>query len=412
MTENKRTLQASYFEAFLNSFVVGLAENFFTAFSLKMGVSSLQTGLLISLPLLFAAAGQFVSLQTYSLSKTKNISDFVLKATLVQSVCLILLSAWSLSELKSSNTMVFAGLMFLFSIYWYGHFVIQPAWNRWISEFVPVVVSQQFFSVRTWLNQLGIITGLLVGGFGLHLNYLQVPIHYLFAFLFLISFACKIGAYYFFNLHKKTEAILHISLASLIKVYKKHFSFYKSYALFNFSIYFSAPFVAGYLLNEKNLRYLEFTVVMIGLFLGKIITSLLLKSRKDQIDPTKLMFYGGLIAAPLPALWPFAESAHLMFITHFLSGMAWASWEVGLSLCIFKNISAEEKAETVSAYNYLAVATQVCGTLAGALIIKFVFSSNYVYLFYFAGLARLITVLPLKRNKLSAETPTNLHQTA
>ena len=79
MTENKRTLQASYFEAFLNSFVVGLAENFFTAFALKMGLSSLQTGLLISLPLLFAAAGQFISHQTYSLSKTKNISDFGLK---------------------------------------------------------------------------------------------------------------------------------------------------------------------------------------------------------------------------------------------------------------------------------------------------------------------------------------------
>ena len=116
MTENKRTLKASYYEAFLSSFVVGLAENFFTAFSLKMGVSSLQTGLLISLPLLFAASGQFFSLQTQALSRSKNISDFVLKATLIQSICLMLLSLWSLVEYKENNTAVFTGLLILFSV--------------------------------------------------------------------------------------------------------------------------------------------------------------------------------------------------------------------------------------------------------------------------------------------------------
>ena len=400
MTEDKRTLKASYYEAFLNSFVVGLAENFFTAFSLKMGVSSLQTGLLISLPLLFAASGQFISLQTHTLSKSKNISDFVLKATLIQTLCLMLLSAWSISEYKDNNTVVFFGLLTVFSVYWYGHFIIQPAWNRWISEFVPAVDSQQFFSVRTWLNQVGIIAGLIVGGFGLHLNYLQVPIHYLFALLFLVSFICKAGSYYFFNLHKKTTAILHLSSDKLKKAIKRHFVFYRSYAVFNFVIYFSAPYVAGYLLTEKKLRYLEFTVVMIGLFLGKNLTSMILRTRKNDVDPTKLMFYGGLIAAPLPALWPISDTAYSMFATHFLSGMSWAAWEVGLSLCFFKNIGPEEKTETISAYNYLGVTTQVLGTLAGAVMIKFTFGNNYDYLFYFAGLARLIAVLPLRKNGL------------
>jgi sugar phosphate permease len=141
---------------------------------------------------------------------------------------------------------------------------------------------------------------------------------------------------------------------------------------------------------------------VVVLFLGKIITSLILKIRKAQADPTKLMFFGGLIVAPLPALWPFADSVALMFVLHFLSGMAWASWEVGLGLCIFKNVSAEEKAETVSAYNYLSAFTQVLGTLAGAGAIKFIFVGNYAYLFYFSGLLRLISALPLHRNKLKA----------
>ena len=397
MTEDQRTLKASYYEAFLNSFVVGLSENFFAAFALKMGVSSLQTGLLISLPLLFAAGAQFIALQTLRISKNRNISDLVLKATMVQSLSLLLLCVWSLSEFIPDNSYVFMGLLVIFSVYWYGHFTIQPAWNRWISEFVPAIDSQQFFSMRTWLNQVGIITGLIVGGFGLHLNYLKIPIEYLFALLFLASFLCKAGAYYFFNLHKRASAILHLSTDKLKRAVLRHSTFYRSYVLFNFSLYISAPFVAGFLLNEKKLRYLEFTVVMMGLFLGKIITSLILRTRKNDIDPTKLMFYGGLVAAPLPALWPFCGSAYSMFMTHFISGMAWAAWEVGLSLCFFKNIGPEEKAETISAFNYLAVTTQVLGTLAGAILIKFLFGNNYDYLFIFAGVARLMAVLPLKK---------------
>lgn len=408
MTSQQRTLRASYFEAFLNSFVVGLAENFFTAFALQQGVSPLQTGLLISLPLIFAAIGQFTTLSQNQIARfthpNANASSLVGRSTLVQAVALVILAIWGWSEFKPGQFVSFFSLLTLFGIYWYGHFVIQPAWNRWISEFVPTLVSQKFFSARTWLNQVGIICGLLVGGFGLHLNYLEIPISALFAGLFLFSFICKLGVYFFFSQHQQSESRVQLSVARLKSAFVQHQKFFKSYFVFNFAIYLSAPFVAGYLLSEKGLRYLEFTSVMIALFVGKIMTSTWLRNLKSNYDPVKLMFLGGAIAAPLPIFWPVNDSVYFMVLVHFISGMAWAAWEVGLSLCFFKNIQAEQKTETISVYNYLGVCTQVLGTLTGAFLVAVFFKDHFEWIFYVAGVARFIAVLPLRKNGLSNST--------
>jgi len=389
----------------LNSFVVGLAENFFTAFALQQGASSLQTGLLISLPLIFAALGQYMTLSQNQISRfthpNQSVSSLVGRSTMVQATALVALSLWSWSEFKPDNTSSFMTLLVLFGIYWYGHFVIQPAWNRWISEFVPTLVSQRFFSARTWLNQVGIISGLLVGGFGLHLNYFEIPISALFAGLFLFGFFCKLGVYFFFSQHQRSASPVQLSVARLKAAYFHHQKFFNSYIVFHFAVYLSAPFVAGYLLNEKGLRYLEFTSVMIALFVGKIVTSIWLRSLKSQYDPVKLMFIGGAIAAPLPIFWPVNDTVHFMVVVHFISGMAWAAWEVGLSLCFFKNISPDQKTETVSVYNYLGIFTQVVGTLTGALLVALFFKNNFEWIFYVAGVARFLAVLPLRKNGLS-----------
>ena len=90
-----------------------------------------------------------------------------------------------------------------------------------------------------------------------------------------------------------------------------------------------------------------------------------------------------------------------MFALHLVSGIAWAFWEVGLSLCFFKNIKDSEKIETISLYNYIGTITQVLGTCFGAMMIYYVFKNVTDYVFILAGIVRLICVLPLRRNTLS-----------
>lgn len=387
------SLKFSYFEAFVTSFVVGFAENYFAAYAVKSGHSALASGLLISLPLIFAVGIQFFS-QPYL--QFMNVSTFVKNATLLQSFSLLTLAILTLT----TATPTFSLLLFLYSIYWLGHFAIQPAWNRWISEIVPKELGQNYFSIRTHLNQIGIIAGLVLGGLTLHLNVIQLQIDHLYFGLFLFGFGCKVLSYFLFKRHQPVAISIYLSKQKMLAIYKKYRDFFKSYSLFNFSIYLSAPFVAGYLLKEMHLTYFEFMIVMLGLFIGKVITSLWLHQSKSLIDPTKLMFFGGLIAAPIPAFWPLCHNVSSMFVLHLISGISWAAWEVGLSLCFFSNIQADEKIETISLYHYIGTFTQVLGTCFGALMIQSVFSSNYNYIFILAGIVRFVCVLPLRKNRL------------
>ncbi len=388
-----RTLKLSYFEAFITSFVVGLAENYFAAYAIQSGHSALVSGLLVSVPLIFAALIQYFS-QPYL--KFMSVSTFVKKATLIQSIPLLLLACLSFFDIHAP----FIILLVLYSIYWLGHFSIQPAWNRWISEIVPTESGQHYFALRTRLNQIGIIVGLIIGGLTLHLNVIQVSIDHLYFGLFLFSFICKILTYFLFKEHPSVQDSISFSREKMFSLFKKYRPFLMSYSTFNFSVYLSAPFVAGYLLKERHLNYLEFMIVMLGLFAGKVLTTTWLRRTKNEIDPTILMFYGGLFAAPLPALWPLCSGPWPMMALHVISGIAWAAWEVGLSLCFFKNIEADQKIEVISLYHYIGILSQVTGTVFGALMISSLFNNNYDSIFIAAGIIRLICVLPLRKNRL------------
>lgn len=385
----------SYLEALLTSLVVGFAENYFAAFSLHHGVSPIESGLLISLPLILAAIFQYL---TQSKKSQRTLSAFVKRSLLIQTLSLIGLAIFSFFKIQHP----FFILFLLYSIYWYGHFSIQPAWNKWIADIIPVEQGQHYFSLRTRLSQVGIILGLIIGGSLLHLKVIDVSVEKLFFSLFLACFVLKLIVVYLFSNHPVYLKPLYLDPQHFKKLFQTNIEFFKKYALFQTTLFISAPFVAGYLLSVRRLNYIEFMIVMGGLFCGKVLTTYLINKNKHQLNPHQLFLWGGLIAAPLPVLWPFCPNVAVMFLVHFVSGFGWAAYEVGISLSFFKNINENQKIEVVSLYNYVGVAFQVVGTLLGALLFRTLFQNNFDYLFYVAGFLRLLAMARLKNTELKS----------
>ncbi|MFN3455706.1 MAG: MFS transporter [Pseudobdellovibrio sp.] len=385
----------SYIEAFLTSLVVGLAENYFSAFALHMGLSALESGVLVSVPLIFAAVLQFL-LQTKL--KATPLDYFIKRSLFLQSISLVIMSLLALLNYKS---FIFFSLLILYSLYWLGHFSIQPAWNRWVADIIPLDHGQKYFSLRSRISQVGIVIGLVFGGALLHLNILNVAVDKLFFILFVSCFTLKILIIQLFKKHPVYSQPLILNADNFKKIYKKNKYFFNRYSVFNITLYFSAPFVAGYLLAVKNLNYMNFMWVMASLFVGKILTTYYLNFNKSQFDPHKLLLWGGIIASPLPALWPFCSTVVMMCLVHLVSGIGWAAWEVGLSLYFFKSIDSKYKIETISLYNYLSIFTQVLGTLLAAYLFRNHLDSNFDVLFIMAGLVRLIAILGLRTPRLA-----------
>lgn len=395
---NKAVVRFSLFEAFFTSLVIGLAETYFPAFSLMKGLSAIEAGVLTSAPLFFAGLFQWVLLK-----KIKNtvVSDWVSKAVLIQLIALACLAACSFIE----TPQMFIILLILYSLYWLGHFVTQPAWNRWVFDLVSLDQSHYYFSLRSRVVQAGIILGLILGGYVLNLNILNLEIKKLFLGIFSLSCFLKYLSYRLYKLHPAVLTQINFDFQHAKNLFFKYKSFFKSYSLFNFSVYLSAPYVVSYLLVARHLTYEQFMWVMAGLFLGKIGTTLLLPRLKENISSFKLLIIGGIVAAPLPALWPFCTEVWMLFALHLLSGFAWGAWEVGLSLCFFKNLNIKEKVEMISIYNFIGTMTQIAGTLVAAFILKFLIQENYNLLFIISGIIRFIFVFSLRAKTFGEVQP-------
>lgn len=386
----------SLIEAVITSLVVGLAETYFPAFSLMKGAGPIEAGLLVSIPLIFAVLFQGVLLKQF---RHLHLSTWVPLAAGVQLFALFGLTVLATSEV--SNPVFW--LMILYSVYWAGYYSAIPAWNRWISDLVSFEESQKYFSARTRFTQFGIVIGLLIGGFLLHFDRLNIPIQYLFSGLFAVCSIFKYLTYKLFRSHPESLATIHFDNKKAIELFRTHRSFFNRYILFNFAVYFSAPFVASYLLSFRKISYESFMWIMVGLFVGKILMTLILSNTKKHLPAFSMLFYGAVASAPLPILWPLCVNVPLMFGLHFVSGFAWACWEVGLSLSFFKNLHPQDKIEVVSIYYFFSVMTQIVGTLVGAFLLKFVVHENYEILFIIAGLCRLLFAMGLRNRTFGAE---------
>jgi hypothetical protein len=391
----RSNLKYSYFEAFLSSFVVGIAESFFAAFSIEKGMSTIQSGMLLSLPLILAVCANLL-FNFYI--RHRSISQQVKRNTLLQTLSLVGLILFSVSDI-SNSIFVFSSLMVLYSVYWYGYFSSQPVWNIWISELITDSQGHEYFALRTRLTQIGIISGLVLGGILLQWKVLNLAPSHLFGLLFSAAFIGQLFKYYSFKRHVPSTSVMTFSFKKVKHIFNQNRSFFSSYGLFNASLFLSAPYVTGYLLTTKNLNYIHFMFVTVSLFAGKIVSTYFLSLKANKLTPIKLMAIGGIIAAPLPLLWPYCNTPEAMYALNFISGMFWALWDVGLSLSFFKNISSKDKIETVTLYHSIGFFSQVIGTCIGALCIKYLFNYNYHSVFVFAGIIRFVCILPFTRNK-------------
>lgn len=391
----KSELKYSYFEAFLSSFIVGIAESFFAAFSIEKGMSTIQSGLLLSLPPILAVV---INLIFNFYSQKMVVSHQVKRNVLLQAFSITGLIIFSMA-ISQHSSFSFWGLLGLYSIYWFGYFSSLPAWNLWISELLHADRGHDYFTLRTRMIQIGTISGLITGGAILQWKSLNWSNSYLFGLLFSTALLGLLLKFYSFNKHSHSSSVVSFSFPKMKKIFQTNRNFFNSYGLFNTSIYLSTNYVTGYLLITRQIDYFHFMLITACSFAGKISTTYILNLQKTAPRPIRLMTLGGLLAAPLPLLWPYCPHVEAMYILNFTSGALWSLWEIGLALIFFKDIPAREKIETVTLYNIVGISTQMIGTCVGALFIKYVFNSDYTYVFLFAGIMRFLCVLPFQKNK-------------
>ncbi len=395
----KHIHKVSWLEAFFSSLMIGAGETYFQAYALSLGQSEVNAGLLASLPMLAGASIQLLGL--WGVTYFKSMKKWVLLTALIQALSFLPMIFFGLQNHAAS----FFNLFAMMSLYWLGSFAVNPAWTVWIAKLIQPGQSLHFFSIRVRFSQLGLLTGLFLGGL-----LLQTRIHFRFGlsetygYLFLIAMLGRFLSVGFLFLQKdfdfqwKPTTPRHLKeILSRFWGNKYQRQFLVALPMYILTVNISAPFVTPYLLSELQFTPVNFMWSLAGLFSGKFLTIWLVKKIKPNWSSFQILACGVLISAPGPIFWPLSTSLFFVILLQFYSGLGWGLYELGLQLIFFKDLNEEEKVDSMTIYQFLNSFAILVGSFLGAqyLLRQGATTDHYWNLFMVVGCVRFVFALIL-----------------
>ncbi|MCK6598383.1 MAG: MFS transporter [Bdellovibrionaceae bacterium] len=396
-----RSMRLSLMDAFFYSLMVGAGETFLPAYAISLGSGQITAGILTSLPLV---TGAFLQLFTPKLvQKLGNPKWWVVSSVLVQACAFLPLVFFS-----SLNKPDIVFLFLIFTLYWASGFSVNPFWTYWMSQLIPEAEKNKYFSVRAKISQVGLIIGLVAGGLALNYKVEFLPFSSVFGGLFFVAFLCRLlsGVVLSRKTYKaewsgvlKEQNFSLKETLNFIRKSSKERSFLFSLFPFYASVFISAPFVNPFMLAQLKMEYSHYMGALVALLIGKFFCSWYLEQRSQKITPYGVFFWGVLLISPGPLMWGVSNGLIYIMMLQFFSGMAWACFEVGIQLILFKKVSLREKIPFVSMYNFFMSLAAIIGTFIGAQSLRWLTLSydSYINLFLFGGVVRFLTAFPLLR---------------
>ena len=381
------------------SVMVGVGETYVPAFVLALGLGAIAAGLITTLPIV---AGAVLQLATpWAVARLGSHRRWVVACATLQAVSLLLLVALALTASSGAAAWtVFAAA----TLYWSASLATGPAWNTWIEELVPKRMRPRFFASRVRICQIAVLIGFVVGGLVLQASNSTSYIMFAFAGLFTVAALCRFVSAGFLARQSESTEISQLPQVGLRQLLRRveagpGTALLAYLLLVQGAVYVAAPFFTPYMLNELRFSYVQFMVLTSIAVTAKALAMPYIGRFAQRVGGHRLLCFGGLAIVPLSALWIVSQSFWYLAGVQFVSGVAWATYELAMFLMFFEAIPRERRVGLLTLYNLGSALAMVCGSLLGASLLKLAGPgwTSYLILFGVSSLGRLTTVVLLSR---------------
>lgn len=381
----KQHIRASFRDATYTSLNIGMAESYFCAFMLALGISEVISGLGTVIPQFIGVLFQMFSIRSFF--RRYSLKNRLLLFLTVQALSMIPLVLIGWLEINSA-LLVIAVL----GIYWASLLSLNPPWNRLIGHTVPLNFRLKFFSIRSQFSQFSVFIGMITSGVLLYWakdkgHELQV-----FVGIFIAGFILKCFSLYEiknnhndYDLAPGTEhrvrfrdflkTIRHTEQGKLIL-----FLFF-----FYITVHFSAPYFNPYMLGKLKFNYLEYMVITSIAYFGRVFAFRILQKKAKSRHINKLLILSTMGIATSPLWWSLTENYWLIILIEFLSGCYWAAFELSTILLYYQKIDDRERTSIITYITVLNTTGMVIGSMLGALFMKNLPADWNQYLVLFAA---------------------------
>ena len=402
--ENKeKALNASIFDGISHSVMLGAGETYLGAFGIFLRATTLQIGLLATLPLLFEAIAQWIS--ALSLDRIRNRRTVIILWALFQGILWLPMAL--LPYLFGPGSVAAVSLICLVTLSHIATGFIHPIWSSLMGDLVPFGIRGRFFGNRNRSSGMSSFVSLLLAGSVLHffksieLAALGFLIVFIIAMLARFSSALWIRRYDNPQYHFQPEDIFSF-WQFLRRAPKSNFAKYTFFfAMTNFSVSFASPYFALYMLRDLQFSYLEFTAISGVATMFQFLTFRYWGDISDRFGNKKILTVCGWGIGIVPFCWLFSKNIFYICSIQVYAGLVWAGFNLAAANFIYDACSPPKRARCVAYRGLLNSVFVLTGSMTGGLVAKqlppefsigpFHFAYALLFIFLISGILRLAT---------------------
>lgn len=381
----KQHVKASFRDATYTNLNIGMAESYFAAFMLALGISEVVAGLGTVIPQFIGVIFQLFSIRSF-------FTQYSLKRRLI---LFLTLQAFSIIPLIVAGIYRLNSPFFIIGIlglYWASLLSLNPPWNRLMGHTVPVPFRLRFFSIRSQFAQFSVFLGLIGSGVTLYWakdKGLELPVY---VGIFTIGFFLKCMSIYEVHANHNDYALApgseeRIRLRDFIKRLRgtEQGKLITFLFLFFVTVHFSAPYFNPYMLGQLKFNYLEFMAITSLSYFGRVFMFRILQKWARARHVEKMLLYATIGISTTPLLWAISQNYWWIAGIEFLSGCYWAGFELSTILLYYQKIDDRERTSVITYITLLNTTGMFLGSLLGALFMKILPAHFDDYLTLFAA---------------------------
>lgn len=391
----QKTLRLVVYEGIFSMIAIGFQQTFYIPFLNAMGASRLEVGIGAGLPALMTGLIQLWTPQL--LRREKGYKKLVLISVFGHAVSFLPFTLIALSRSPNAVWLAIAAGAVNAAMMGLGN----SAWSDWMSYLVPRRRRGAYFSMRNRiLTLLQLLTSLAAGQF---LDTFPGRTLLIFSLIWTLAFLMRsIGGGYMAAQYEPPAVRRRAPeqgafIDFLRRLHSEAFGrFVLAFALLNLGANFSGPFFAVYMLNDLQLNYLAYTVLVSIPSLTIVLMMSFWGRLCDRIGYVMPMRFFSTVVMGLPLVWIVTRNYWLLAAVQVLAGISWGGMQMASFNYSLDAVGSHNRLRSIS---YLNVITGICicaGCTLGGLLEPHLppVSGNQIYsVFLVSVLIRIIPTL-------------------
>jgi len=349
--------------------MLGAGETYLGPFGIFLNATTLQVGILATLPQLLGAVMQWAS--AISMDRFASRRRMIVAGALSQGLMWLPIALLPF-VLGKGETAVWV-LIGLALLYHGTNGAVVPVWNSLIGDLVPSDVRGRFFGNRNRFCGMSTFMALLAAGGVLQLfsEGGQVPWGYL--IIFLAALSARLNSVRWLARYADPPFSLAPEQVFTFRQFLRR-SPHSNFAKFvffvgaiNFGVAFSGPYFALYMLRDLDLSYLQFTLVTAVATIAQFLTFRYWGGLTDRFGTKKILNLCGWGIGLVPILWLVSARLEYLIAIQAYAGLVWAGFSLSAANFLFDAVTPAKRARCVAYQGLINGGCVFAGSLAGGL---------------------------------------------